>query len=78
MTKDKTMCGGCYNDFYNHSQEYGCWSFKSAKIVTRIRVGLMEEPPYSKSRAKKYLSCYHPQRDCMINVTDPRVKGGAK
>lgn len=76
MTKSKEMCVGCYDDYYNHHVRGGCWLFKRAKIVTRIRVGIWENPPYSKDRAEKCLSCFHPEGGAMIELTDCRVSEG--
>ena len=36
MPKSKSMCSGCYNNFYNLNREGGCWSFAKAKIVKRF------------------------------------------
>lgn len=68
------MCGGCYNDFYNHRQSDGCWSFENATIVKRVRVGTWEPPPYAKERATPCLSCYHAEGSSMLELTDCRVK----
>jgi len=40
--KDKQYCIGCDSDFYNGNNPYGvkeCWNFKTAKIVTKFRIG---------------------------------------
>jgi len=73
MPKDKTMCVGCRDDFYNQNREEGCWSFKTAKIVTRIQVGTFENPPYSRKRAKKVLQCFLPDGCSMLKTDDCRV-----
>jgi hypothetical protein len=45
MEKTKAMCRGCTDDFYNHrSNSEGCWHFKTAKIVTRYRIGTWTLP----------------------------------
>lgn len=72
--KTKQMCQGCRDDFYNHNREGGCWSFKTAKIVKRVRVGIWEQPPYSKDRAEKCLSCYRPDGYAMLKLDDCRVQ----
>ena len=64
MTKSKTMCVGCRDNFYNMSGKEGCWSFANAKVVERVQVGAWEPPPYAKERAQKCLSCYQPRRLC--------------
>lgn len=73
MSKNKSMCRGCHNDFYNHREPKGCWSFESAEIVTRIRVGVWENPSYKKERAEKCLSCFNSQGSSMLKLDDCRV-----
>lgn len=48
---NKTNCRGCVDDFYNAGGEGNlltpdreCWSFKSAKLVTRFRIGTWTQP----------------------------------
>lgn len=47
---DKKYCAGCRDDFYNHRESPGfdgateCWSLKSAKVVTRYRLGWWTAP----------------------------------
>lgn len=54
----KSMCSGCYCDFYNHRENFdgkGCWNFEDAKVC------LKEAYPniYSKkTETYKSLSCY--------------------
>ena len=69
--KSKSMCSGCIDDFYN-STEKGCWCFENAKVVTRIRVGVWQSPPYEWS-PQECLSCYSPDGARMIEKSDPRV-----
>ena len=78
MSKTKAMCSGCYNDFYNRNREGGCFSYSSARIVRRVRVGTWEPPPYSPDRVEKCLSCYHAQGYAMLEISDPRVRKGKK
>jgi hypothetical protein len=78
MSKTKRMCVGCRDDYYNQTQKDGCWMFKSAKIVTRVKVGTWEPPPYAKERATKCLSCFHCQGYSMLSLDDCRVKPRAK
>jgi len=68
------MCVGCRDDFYNHNRPDGCWSFKTAEIVKRVRVGTWEPPPYSKDRAETCLSCFQAEGSSMLELTDCRVK----
>jgi hypothetical protein len=70
--KSKSMCGGCHDDFYNHSVSGGCWCFENAKVVTRMRVGVWQNPPY-KWAPQEVLSCYNPDGARMIGKSDPRV-----
>lgn len=74
MAKSKSMCSGCRNDYYNHNVDGGCWSYDSARIVSRVEVGIWENPPYAKERAKKVLSCFCPQGKAMLKLDDPRIK----
>jgi hypothetical protein len=61
--KDSKNCAGCYNNIYNGNNPHGvkeCWSLKTAKMVSRIRVGNFEEPKYYKGRkAVRVPDCYH-------------------
>ena len=72
--KTKNMCSGCRDDFYNHNRKDGCWCFASAEIVTRIRVGIWENPPYHPNRAADCLSCYRPVGAAMLKTDDSRVR----
>jgi len=74
MSKTKDMCRGCRDDFYNHNRVGGCWSFANAKVVSRVRVGIWEPPPYSPKRAERCLSCFHPEGYAMIELDDCRVR----
>jgi hypothetical protein len=60
--KSKSMCAGCYDDFYNHGGATGltnnCWSYDSAEIVKGFEIGLMQNPPYVKCPIIKKLSCF--------------------
>jgi len=55
---DMKYCQGCHDNFYNPD----CWSRKSGKIVWRIPVGLMENPPYKDKKKKRVASCWHDSR----------------
>lgn len=72
------MCRGCRDDYYNQNVAGGCWSFPSATIVTRIQVGMFENPPYAAERASTCLSCYRPQGYAMLNPDDCRVRPRAQ
>lgn len=72
MPKSKQMCSGCHQDYYNNHADNGCWMWEKAKIVTRMRVGIWQNPPYTWS-PRKYLSCYQPQGSVLITKDDCRV-----
>lgn len=76
MAKSRAMCSGCRNNFYNGNNDIGvkeCWSFKSAKVVTRMRVGTWQPPPYIWN-PQKVLSCYHESGASFIERSDSRVQ----
>ena len=56
-------CAGCRDDFYNGNNPYGvqrCWGLKTAKLVTRFRIGTWTEPDRPGAFTKvKGLSCWH-------------------
>lgn len=47
-------CAGCYNNHYNP----GCWCRKSAKLETKIEIGIDEQPPYKGKKKIKSPSCW--------------------
>lgn len=52
---DLQYCNGCHNDFYNGKNPMGikeCWSLKTAKVVTRYRIGWWT-PPTSRDAFQK-------------------------
>ena len=57
--RNKKHCSGCYNDFYNSKGE--CWGLKSAKLVSRVIIGIDDMPPYDLKQVK-VLSCWQGQR----------------
>lgn len=64
----KAHCEGCENNFYNGNNPYGvkeCWSFKSAKLVERIRIGVWQNPPYSKNTVL-VPACKHEKGKCLV------------
>jgi hypothetical protein len=71
--KNREMCRGCRDDYYNANREGGCWSFGGARVVKRVQVGTWEPPPYAKERAKRCLSCYSPNGYSMLKLDDSRV-----
>jgi hypothetical protein len=63
MAGDRKHCSGCRDDFYNGQNELGvkeCWSLKSAKVVTRYRLGWWTTPDTPGAFTKvKTNSCHH-------------------
>lgn len=75
MKKTKQLCDGCHNDYYNQTREDGCWSFRTAKRVQKVRVGTWQDPPYVWQPVDT-LDCYCPERGTtMLGRKDPRVVG---
>lgn len=56
-------CLGCRDDFYNDKNPIGvkeCWGLKTAKLVTRYRIGTWTRPTEPGAFTKcRVLSCYH-------------------
>ena len=73
MAKSKDMCNGCRNSYYNANREDGCWSYKKAKVVKRLRVGTWQPPPYH-WHPETVLSCYHAEGYSMLSKDDCRIK----
>lgn len=83
MPKSKAMCRGCRDDYYNRSEKNGCWCYSSAQIVTRVKVGVWQPPPYARL-PEKTLSCHRPEGyvwlkldDCRIEKPEPKKKAKA-
>lgn len=72
MPKSKQMCAGCYNNFYNLNRDGGCWSYQSAKIVTKVEVGTWQNPPYIWNPVK-VLNCFHKTGSSFLSKDDCRV-----
>ena len=64
---DRKHCQGCQNDYYNSSEEKGCWSRKTAKLEQKILIGVDEPPPYKGKTKKKIPSCWIGRRRIAIN-----------
>ena len=73
MPKNKKMCSGCHQEYYNSHAKDGCWMYGTAKIVTRMRVGTWDRPPY-KWKPEKVLSCYQPDGAVMLTLDDFRTE----
>jgi len=70
--KSKALCVGCEDDYYNHNQEGGCWGYDKATVVTRMKVGIWQNPPY-KWIPRETLSCHNPKGGIFIKEDDPRI-----
>lgn len=61
--KHKSLCLGCSNDFYNGKNDLGiseCWSFHSAEVVTRYKLGWWTQPRSMRDfQEVQTLSCHH-------------------
>ena len=57
------LCAGCRDDFYNGQNPLGvkeCWSLKSAKIVTRFKLGWWTRPDEPRAFTEiRTLNCHH-------------------
>lgn len=76
--KTVSMCAGCRDNFYNGNNPYGvkqCWSFETAKVVKRIKVGVNERPPYSANRLAWTLSCHKPQGYVQVAIESLTKEG---
>lgn len=62
ICKSKELCSGCHNDFYNGHNSQGvkeCWNYKTAKVVTRYRIGWwIPMDKASNFTEVKVLNCY--------------------
>ncbi len=73
----KQNCECCRNDFYNGNNGLGvkeCFSFKNAKIVWRILIGVWENPPYKKKMIR-VPNCYHKDGSVYIEKESLDSKG---
>jgi hypothetical protein len=80
--KSKSLCVGCRDNFYNGGNPLGvkeCWSYKSAKVVTRYRIGWWTAPTEPGAFTKvKTLDCHHApgQYGHYEKLPDFAVEGG--
>jgi len=75
---DKNHCIGCENNFYNGNNPYGiqeCWSLKSATLVTRVRVGVWEPPPYDLNRTVQVFDCRKEKGNVLVKQEALTEKG---
>jgi len=71
--KTKDLCEGCYNDYYNHYRDEGCWMFADAQVTKLQRVGTWQPPPYS-WHPETRLTCYGAVGYAMLSKDDCRLK----
>lgn len=58
--KSKRLCVGCRDNFYNGEGAAECWSFKSAKVVRRWKLGWWTRPVEPSAYTEVYtLDCHH-------------------
>ena len=58
--KTKSLCSGCRSDYYNGQGANECWSYKSAKVCTRFRIGWWTQPDKPRAFQKvTTLDCHH-------------------
>lgn len=75
--KSESMCRGCYNDFYNHTNMGAnmkdgaprCWSWESAEVTRKKFVHVDQRPPWH-GPAVTTLTCHRKQRYVAV---DPKV-----
>lgn len=86
--KKRSMCAGCYDDFYNGNNQLGvaeCWNFDSAVLVKSKEVPIWRSPPYNDIHCEYRLSCYRKQgyvylenKLCVRQRTQTEVKNGSR
>lgn len=84
--KDKSLCQGCRNDYYNGTGAKECWQFKAAKVVTRWRLGWWTTPDTPRAFTEvRTLDCHHEpgrfafQKELPTFAVSPRrLSGGAR
>ena len=57
---DKSKCEGCEDNFYNGNNNLGvkeCFHLKSAKMVLKKKISLLQVPPW-KQKPIKVPSCF--------------------
>ena len=68
MKKSRSMCAGCRDDFYNHTDRggyyvhspSGCWNFEDARVVRRWKLGWWSAPVESGAFTEvEVLDCYN-------------------
>lgn len=77
MSISKSDCSGCYNDDYNRGLGGAkeCWSFKDAKIVSKLDIHVDQPPPYKHIKPTKRPNCYKAQRWVRVDVSSLTPEG---
>jgi hypothetical protein len=73
---DKKHCNQCRNQFYNGNNNIGvkeCWSFKGAKLVWRIPIGMWENPPYKNKKKQLVPDCWSGEGSNRIVYVKPEA-----
>lgn len=55
----KSMCAGCYEDFYNGEGAKECWSFKKSVVVNKVGYSSIHCANGPDTKMEKTLSCWH-------------------
>jgi hypothetical protein len=67
----KQNCVGCEQNFYNGNNDLGvqeCWSFKTAVLKLRRRVGMNDIPPWT-ATPRSLPSCYQQRGAIFVDPT---------
>lgn len=56
---DKSQCRGCYDDFYNHNRDGGCWAFDSAEVCDKVGHSSIYVANGPDTIKKDTLTCWH-------------------
>lgn len=59
VAPDKSMCRGCYEDFYNGEGAKECWSFKKAVVCNKVGYSSIHCANGPDTIMKNTLSCWH-------------------
>ena len=55
----KSMCAGCYDNFYNNEGASECWSFKSAVVCSKVGYSSIHVANGPDTIMEKTLNCWH-------------------
>ena len=64
IKKNKQLCEGCYDDFYNGKNDLGveeCWSYNNATVTQQKFVPMDMRPPWTGLPIEVTLSCHRRQ-----------------